>query len=330
MFPPCRLMRPLPTATPRGNLRLALGGEPPQPGGPVNTLHDHIETYLRGQVRLHRITHGSAKAYRSTLYQFAEHCGRRPINKLGPRIVEDWMMSIEHLADATRYRAFSTVRTFARWLAVHGHTRRDITLGIEPPASPRHCARYLHVPQIAALIRALPDRRAYAIVQLIFQLGLRVGEVSRLQMGDWDQTSETLHVIGKGRKERDVPLPDAARLALVAYLQEHPATAGPIFRSYVSPFGAMSPKTITLLFSSWCYDAGIKAGPHDGVSAHAGRHTAATDVLRMHGDLRVVQRLLGHSRLSTTADFYIHHADMGELRKAVGGREYPAPEQDAA
>lgn len=112
-----------------------------------------------------------------------------------------------------------------------------------------------------------------------------------------------------------------AAQALEAYLAEWPATVGPMIRSTTPPFPALSLSALSHYMATWMYEAGIKHAPRDGVSGHALRHTAASDVLDNCQDLRVVQELLGHRSLQTSA-VYLRRARIDTIRQAMEDRTY--------
>lgn len=115
--------------------------------------------------------------------------------------------------------------------------------------------------------------------------------------------------------------------ALAAYLAEYPASAGPLVRSYRQPQRSLDPDTISGLVSRIMWAAGVKRARRDGVSAHALRHTAATDMLRQDAHLRDVQQALGHAHLSTT-EVYMPYV-VRSLEDAMGGRWYGGPPEAA-
>jgi integrase-like protein len=127
-------------------------------------------------------------------------------------------------------------------------------------------------------------------------------------------------VNGKGGHQRVLPVSDETWDAVLAYLREHPTTAGPLIRSYLNPHRGVNPAYISTLVGRWMSDAGVKQRSRDGRSAHALRHTAATDMLRAGAHLRDVQQALGHASLSTTQK-YLPWV-VGSLKEAMSGRTY--------
>jgi site-specific recombinase XerD len=142
-------------------------------------------------------------------------------------------------------------------------------------------------------------------------------EVATLQLADLDFIDHTARVVGKGGHERLLPLSEETWTVLERYLDEQPLTAGPLIRSYRT-HGGLRADTISGLVGEWMSAAGIKHRPRDGISAHALRHSAATDMLRSGAHLRDVQAALGHASLSTTQRYL--PTVVNDLRTAMGGR----------
>ncbi len=282
---------------------------------------DLTDNYLAQRLALHELTPLTARNHRSALSTFSRSCGRRPVERLSPRDVERWLATRHHLAPATRRSQFSYIRSFCSWLVKRRYVRTDPTADVKAPRLPRSVPRALPRDDIGRLLAACPDERGRAIVWLMVGMGLRCVEVARLEVGDWDRAVGVMVVEGKGRHQRALPVPLDVEAAVGAYLHRHPATAGPLIRSYRVPPEALHADTISGMVSEWMALAGIKRLPRDGVSAHALRHTAASDVLEHCHDLRVVQAMLGHQHLSSTS-VYLRRAAIGQMREAMDGRTY--------
>lgn len=250
-----------------------------------------------------------------------ESFGERPLNQLTRPAVERWQETIGHLAATTRRNHLSSVRGFCRWMCDQGYVRVDASGGIQPVRQPKSVPRALSADAVHRLLDAAPDHRGRAIIWLMVGLGLRCVEVAQLEHADYDRVAGTLLVTGKLSNQRLLPVPVGVRDALDSYLTEAGAISGPLIRSYRRPRCSLRPGTISTMMSIWMQDAGIKVRARDGVSAHALRHTAASDVLDKVHDLRVVQQMLGHERLATTA-IYLRRIDSARLREAMEGRDY--------
>lgn len=155
------------------------------------------------------------------------------------------------------------------------------------------------------------------------QCGLRCVEVSRADVADWDPVAQRVFVRGKFGHERWVPVPEEAAEALSAYLAAAGHSSGPLFRAIGSKGGndgRLSPAWISRKMALIMHEAGVHDWG-DGRSAHAMRHTFATDVSRRTSDLLVLRDLLGHASLATT-QIYLGNASEDRLRSAVEGRRY--------
>lgn len=262
----------------------------------------------------------TARTARGNLYRFARFMGERRVKNIGSSHIESWLASLEKLAPATRRSYLSTVRTFFSWAVRRGYCKRNPAHEVEAPRQPRSVPRALPQAAIASVLDHCPDARGRLIVTLMVQQGLRCVEIHRLTMGDLDWNYDTMRIVGKGHHERVLPIVDETRGALDEYLREHPASAGPLIRSYVQQHRPLTADVISHLVIGWMYEAGIKRRARDGVSGHAGRHTCATDMLRGGAHVRDVQAALGHRHLTTT-EIYLPLLVHG-LSEAMSGRSY--------
>lgn len=294
---------------------------------PTQTIPDLIEPYLRGRVRAHEIIPLTARNDRCILRHFAGVCGPVAPGSLNRRHIRRWIEALEPFAPATRRRRWSTVKGFLGWLVVEGHLAKHPLAGTRGPKQPRSVPRAMTAAAVARVLLACPDVRARLIVTLMVQCALRCCEVSALELGDIDRSRSILRIRGKGGHERLLPLLLEVDQALAAYLAEYPASAGPLVRSYRQPQRSLDPDTISGLVSRIMWAAGVKRARRDGVSAHALRHTAATDMLRQDAHLRDVQQALGHAHLSTT-EVYMPYV-VRSLEDAMGGRWYGGPPEAA-
>jgi integrase/recombinase XerC len=219
-----------------------------------------------------------------------------------------WQATIGGLRPASRRAYLSTVRTFCRWCAECGLLAGDATAGLGRVREPRREPRALSAGALARLRLVLPDLRAEVIVGLMYGCGLRCVEVSRLRAGDYDPAARTLFVTGKRGDERVIPVPSWLAPTVDAWV----AYRRP------GPLVGLSPGTLSKTVTAWMADAGIKNGARDGVSAHALRHTCASDMLDRCGNVRVVQQTLGHASLATTQR-YLRNASLEQMRSAMGG-----------
>jgi integrase/recombinase XerD len=201
-------------------------------------------------------------------------------------------------------RMVSAVRSFHRFLLREGVMDRDPTVGIVPPKLPRSLPRPLSVEDVGAIVDAppkdVPGLRDRAILELLYGAGLRISELTGLDVDDVDLEEGSVRVVGKGGKERDVPVGHFARDAVGAYLaRARPSLA--TGRSRAALFlnqrgGRLTRQGCSLIVSAAVRRAGITRR----VTPHTFRHSFATHLLEGGADVRVVQELLGHASVATT------------------------------
>lgn len=210
-------------------------------------------------------------------------------------------------------RMLSAARTFYGWLLQHGEIQLDPTLDVPPPGIGRPLPKSLSESDVEALVTAPPidtplGLRDRAMLETLYATGLRVTELINLGMGQMSLSSGVVRVLGKGRKERLVPLGDEAVYWIERYLAEaRPALLegqGECAELFVTRRGAgMTRQMFWTLVKRYAAQAGLNME----LSPHTLRHAFATHLLNHGADLRVVQMLLGHSDLSST-QIYTHVA----------------------
>lgn len=255
-------------------------------------------------------------AYRRDLARYAAYLkgrGITDVRKVDERVVTSYVASVSSstYGDGRPYRAtsvvraVSSVRAFHRFLLREGQVARDPTAAVVRPKLPRSLPRPLSVDDVARLL-AQPDRSAAglrdrAVLETLYGAGLRVSELVGLDVDDVDLEEGSLRVLGKGGKERDVPLGRYARDAVSAYLtRTRPGLAKPRSRSALflnlQRGGRLTRQGVTGILQRHAASAGIAKR----VSPHSLRHSFATHLLEGGADVRVVQELLGHASVATT------------------------------
>jgi site-specific recombinase XerD len=288
----------------------------------TTTLHPLADRYVFGRRKRGEVAAKTARNMECHLNSLARSFGKRPLEQFTKRAIERWLETIGEHAPQTRRNMLGTVRGFCRWLVEEGIITSDPCDKVPRIRRPRTVPRALPAADVAQLLAACPDQRARLIVALMVGCGLRCIEVARLNIQDYDPAARTLSLTGKGGHQRVLPIPDFVHHELTGYLNVAGIPmGGPVIRSSRIASQGLSACTISTYVSRWFQAAGIKHGPWNGRSAHALRHTAASDVLDGGADLRVVQEMLGHEQLSSTA-IYLRRAHIGQLREAMEGRDY--------
>ena len=210
-------------------------------------------------------------------------------------------------------RMLSAARRFYGWLLAQGEIMFDPTLDIPPPSIGRPLPKSLSEDDVVRLITAPPldtplGLRDRAMLETLYATGLRVSELIKLNLGQMSLISGVVRVLGKGRKERLVPLGDEAVHWIERYLAEaRPALLEGLGESgdlFVTRRGAgMTRQMFWILLKRYAAQVGLTIA----LSPHTLRHAFATHLLNHGADLRVVQMLLGHTDLSST-QIYTHVA----------------------
>jgi integrase/recombinase XerD len=230
------------------------------------------------------------------------------------------------LSARSRARALVAVRRLLRHAGQEGVLSLDPSRDLAAPRLPRTLPRVLRSDESAALIGAAGDDlplgvRDRAMLEVLYGAGLRVSELVGLVLGALDRRAGLLRVVGKGNKERIVPLGEPALESLDVYLEEaRPLLARSARRACDAVFlsrrgAAMTRQNFFQRLRAAARRAGI---PSDRVSPHVLRHAFATDLLEGGADLRAVQSMLGHADLSTTQIYT--HVSRARLRETVEQR----------
>lgn len=286
------------------------------------TLTPLVLTYIGGRLRRGEITKLTARGHRNHLLGFAESFAGRPVDQLGPRAVERWLETTVHLSPSTRSLQLSTLRGFARWLVNTDTIVRDFTRMAPRIRRRRLVSRDMTVDHFAAILAVAETPRQRIIVWLMFGLGLRCVEVSRLQVDAFDFASLTVVVCGKGGHERELPLTPEVVRAVRDYFASMVITSGRLVRNEGNrPDAGIGPERVSGIVNKLIAHAGIKGHRFDGRSAHGLRAAAATDLFEACGDLRVVQEFLGHQNIATTS-LYLRKAGALKLRAGMDARSY--------
>jgi integrase/recombinase XerD len=213
-------------------------------------------------------------------------------------------------AAASVARALVSVRSFHRFCVDEGHAEVDPTDDVRAPRVAAGIPKALSEAEVEALLAAVPgdDPRALrdrAILETLYASGIRITELVGLDRADLDLPSGLVRVLGKGAKERIVPIGGAADRALRAYLAGgRPELAGQGARARSAGDALFLNARGARLTRQGCWgivrDAGRRAGLGDRVHPHVLRHSCATHLVDHGADIRVVQEVLGHASVSTT------------------------------
>ena len=239
-------------------------------------------TLGRDQLELRRVDHLAVRSYLA-------HLSRRKLSR------------------SSIARHLSTLRSFFKYLVREGVVDANPARSVATPKREKHLPAVLQTSDVALLLEQ-PDTsttlgvRDAAWLELLYASGLRISELTGIDLDDVEMHARLVKVRGKGSKERIVPFGTKAQTALRAYL----AVRGELIRDveeqamFVNYRGErISTRSVRRLFDGYVRDASLRAG----VSPHTLRHSFATHLLNAGADLRGIQELLGHASLSTTQKY---------------------------
>ncbi|MBD7916953.1 site-specific tyrosine recombinase XerD [Cellulomonas sp. Sa3CUA2] len=287
-------------------------------------MADRLTSALEGYLAHLAVERGLAAhtlaAYRRDLTRYVEHlraAGRTDPAQITERDAEDYVTVLRTgsdgravLSPASAARSVVALRGWHRFLALDGLAPTDAAAEVRPPAQPRRLPKAISVDDVGRLLDAaglgdgpvpLRDR---ALLELLYSTGARISEAVGLDVDDLDLTPgrAAVRLLGKGRKERVVPVGSYAARAVEAYLvRGRPAlaaagrgTASVFLNTRGAPLSRQSAWAVLRVAAE---RAGLGS---DHVSPHTLRHSFATHLLSGGADVRVVQELLGHASVTTT------------------------------
>jgi integrase/recombinase XerC len=260
------------------------------------------------------------RAYSTDLKSFATFLDSQkiPMSKCDRTVVRAYLNHVRtsELKKSSILRKWAALRSFFKYLTREKLVPMNPCLNLPTPRRDQRIPHFMTVTEVGKLIdtmgkakRVDASTRGTAIAELLYSSGLRVSELVGMNEADIDFWNETVRVIGKGNKERIVPVGGPALKAVRAYMKtrsQH-APSAPLFRN------AKGGRLTTRAVHFWIKDASRKAGIAKKVSPHTLRHSFATHLLDRGCDLRSVQEMLGHKNLSTTQVYA--HVTTERLRK---------------
>jgi len=280
----------------------------------------------------------TVRAYDTDLTQFLEFLGeqlgvkpsRVPVTAFDAAATRGFLGSLHDRGNSRSSvaRRLAALRTFARYLVREGQAADDPTQVVGSPRKEQTLPRHLDLTQMDSVLdtadTSMPaGRRNRAILELFYASGLRLSELVGLDIEDVNVSGRVVRVRGKGDKERLVPFNHSTAEAIKAMLQDarslpeapprrRAGTSGKHARRRHALFlnqrgGRLTTRSVDRIVRQAARAAGVPGG----ISPHALRHTFATHLLQAGADLRVIQEMLGHSRLSTTQRYT--HLDVGYL-----------------
>ena len=294
---------------------------------PVNPVLDPlVAEFLRMLANERGASVHTLRAYTRELHEFTTYIARRNGNQQLDSIEHTHIRAYlgtlyeRNLSKASAARALAALRSWFKWLARTGRVEQNVASLVSTPRLPKHLPRVPSIEQMNRVVDTVKENAASwpardkAIMELLYGCGIRNAELTGLNLDDVHWANEAILVHGKGQKERYVPLGDAAAVALRVYLAERSARLaaaardqGPVtpalflnlqLRGLAKPGGQA--RLTTRSVGRIVKRIAILGGLSSDVHPHTLRHAFGTHLLEEGADLRAIQELLGHERLSTT------------------------------
>ena len=277
-----------------------------------------IAQYEEHLAMVRNLSDNSIRGYVGDLESFLAHMEKLNVPEFKDLTIEhirSWLANLQTtgVARSTLTRRIVSIRAFTNWAATNGWLSSDLGANLAIPKAHRTLPEILNVDEAAQVIKALEVKageevnainlRDLAMLEVLYASGIRVSELCGLNLGDIDQSRNTLSVIGKGDRQRVVPLGIPAVKALQNYLSNgrgeflNNKSADAVFLG--SRGKRIDQRTVREVVYKAMKAVGATMGPH-GL-----RHSAATHLLEGGADLRTVQEILGHASLATT-QIYTH------------------------
>ena len=277
-----------------------------------------IAQYEEHLAMVRNLSDNSIRGYVGDLESFLAHMEKLKVLEFKDLTIEhirSWLANLQTtgVARSTLTRRIVSIRAFTNWAASNGWLTSDLGANLSIPKAHRTLPEILDVDEAAQILKALEVKageevsavnlRDLAMLEVLYASGIRVSELCGLNLGDIDASRNTLSVIGKGDRQRVVPLGTPAMKALQNYLSNgrgeflNNKSADAVFLG--SRGKRIDQRTVREVVYEAMKAVGATMGPH-GL-----RHSAATHLLEGGADLRTVQEILGHASLATT-QIYTH------------------------
>ena len=277
-----------------------------------------VTQYEEHLALVRNLSSNSIRGYVTDLESFLKHMEKLGIvefNQLEIEHIRSWLANLQStgVARSTLTRRIVSIRAFTNWAAANGWLTSDLGANLAIPKPHRVLPEVLNVDEAATVIKSLEVKvaeeptalnyRDLAILEVLYGSGIRVSELCGLDLGDIDDSRNTLNVIGKANKQRVVPIGIPAINALSNYLKIGRGEFANQLSDSAVFLGARGKRIDQRTVRQVVYEAMKSVGATMG--PHGLRHSAATHLLEGGADLRTVQEILGHASLATT-QIYTH------------------------
>lgn len=293
---------------------------------PLDEIRDAYSHYLVNEKALSAHT---VRAYLGDLDSFIDHLANNGVTEIGDvnlQLIRSWLATqqVRGGARTTLSRRAVSIRLFTKWATKRGYMATDVGATLATPKPHRTLPGVLTQGDAVTALDSMSTRAAefdtptsirdVAIVELLYATGARVSEVCGLDLEDLDFHRNTIRVLGKGNKERMIPMGAPAVKALNTYINDARTQLANDKSAQALFLGARGKRIDQRAVRTIVYKALSALEGIERMGPHALRHSAATHLLEGGADLRTVQEILGHSSLATTQIYT--HVSTERLRQA--------------
>jgi integrase/recombinase XerD len=266
-----------------------------------------VKDYKRYLIIERAMSQNTVASYCSDVEKFLASYGGRP-EDAGPADIENYLETRNQLSERSQARLVSSLRSFFDWMTKEGYIADNPCDRVDAPKLGVYLPSVLSEDEVDRIIRCVDTsswmgKRDRAILEVLYGCGLRVSEASGLKISSLFLEQGFIRIIGKGNKERLVPIGEMALEALEAYMEDRPVPAAKADDLvFLNRFGkSISRVSLFKIVKKYTLAAGIMKE----ISPHTFRHSFATHLIEHGADLRVVQEMLGHENIATT-EIYTH------------------------
>lgn len=277
-------------------------------------MKKYIDEFITSLKAEKDVSAHTIRAYSNDLKEFHSFSDKKP-EDIDNLEIRSFLASLHYkkLKKSSIARKLATIRSFYKYLHKEGYVKTNPAKLVSSPRLPKPLPKFLTIDETFSLMNApqgdtFKATRDKSVIELLYSSGLRVSELTSLDISDLDIKESLVRVKGKGKKERITPVGSNAMTAIKNYLPERISLKKKSQALFLNNRGGrLTQRSVRRILLQYCRTAGLKGYP----SPHTLRHTFATHLLHGGADLRAIQELLGHSSLSTTQRYT--HVDIAHL-----------------
>jgi len=276
-------------------------------------LSEAVARFLKELTEVRLASEHTISNYRRDLERFKEHVGDLPLADVSREDVQSWIVAGfgQGLSPVTLARRLSALRSMLDAAMKAGWCEKNVAAGVRPPKQPKRLPRTLPPEQTSQMMHdtaSSAEERDLALFAVMYGCGLRVSEAVGLNLHDVSLEAAELRVLGKGKKERVVPIPQGVIDLIRGYLEVRDSMSASESALFLNRRGG---RLTARSAQRMVKQRALETGADISVTPHRLRHSFATHLLAGGVDLRAIQELLGHSSLGTTERYT--HLDIAKL-----------------